>query len=342
MKVSFQILFLLSLSWVPSLFPKSITCGNPVNAYDPGQPDKLIGQFLAGSVLEIGESGALSGFHQVTFHESHGGNIVALCKDADLGLSPTSPHEPTSLSPSPTPPRTGVDLNSKPLRVLFIGNSFTDAYKMPLQIQQLASAAKENRPMEAVMVTRPAFTLKKHLDEGEAMKRIREKGWDYVVLQANSSEPFHGTGTMENHLKTFDTEIRRVGAKTVLYMTWADKNAPGKQSTITHAYRSCANGMHSFLAPIGDAWEKEWKSDHGIDLYSSDKHHPNAAGSYLSACVFYALFYSKSPEGLPHFLHDPENAKEMLNTVFPTEAKHLQQIAWETAQNEHWSTPTVR
>ena len=35
-------------------------------------------------------------------------------------------------------------------------------------------------------------------------------------------------------------------------------------------------------------------------LHSGDNSHPNLNGSYLAACVFYAVMFGKSPEGLPY------------------------------------------
>src|SRR5205823_46660 len=104
-----------------------------INAYDPDHPENLIGQFEAGSELEIG-SAVVSGFHQVTFHNGEGQTIVALCQDADIGLTEKKEvvtEKPPEKSPekteTPAPPSL-PPTSTKPMRVLFIGNSFTFAH----------------------------------------------------------------------------------------------------------------------------------------------------------------------------------------------------------------------
>jgi hypothetical protein len=57
-------------------------------------------------------------------------------------------------------------------------------------------------------------------------------------------------------------------------------------------------------------------------LYENDQVHPNATGMYLSACVFYATIYGKSPEGMPGRIGGLSDA----------EARPLQAVAWKIVQ----------
>jgi len=76
-------------------------------------------------------------------------------------------------------------------------------------------------------------------------------------------------------------------------------------------------------------------------LYVADKSHPNSAGSYLAACVFYATIFGKSPEGLAaritgtiieHTGKITDAQGELIN-LSKQDAAFLQKIAWETVRN---------
>ena len=48
------------------------------------------------------------------------------------------------------------------------------------------------------------------------------------------------------------------------------------------------------LVPVGAAWWDARRARPGLDLWADDNH-PNRAGSYLAACVFYAEFTGRDP-----------------------------------------------
>ena len=62
---------------------------------------------------------------------------------------------------------------------------------------------------------------------------------------------------------------------------------------------------NSSVSPVGMAWKKSIEQNPDFELYFGDESHPNLAGSFLSACVFYSSIFKKScvgsdffPEGL--------------------------------------------
>src|SRR4249920_516704 len=103
---------------------------------------------------------------------------------------------------------------------------------------------------------------------------------------------------MFDHAKKFDAEIKKQGAKTILYMTWALQNKPEDQTAISKAYEALSKERKAQLAPVGDAWQTALRTNKKLTLHEKDKKHPNATGTYLAACVFYATIYGESPEGL--------------------------------------------
>jgi hypothetical protein len=217
----------------------------------------------------------------------------------------------------------------KPLRVLFIGNSYTYFNGgLGTLVQSLASAVKGGRALEFVEVTKGGQTLEGHWNEGKALAQIRKGGWDYVVLQEHSLRPLLDRDKMYTYAKKFDAEIRKVGAKTVFFETWARKNRPEMQSGLDLAYSGIAREVTATLAPAGLAWQAALKDRPGFALHIGDLSHPTPAGSYLNACVVYETLFGRSPEGLPRTIRDA--AGKVLIDLSETDATLLQRAAQET------------
>jgi hypothetical protein len=82
-------------------------------------------------------------------------------------------------------------------------------------------------------------------------------------------------------------------------MTWARTYQPGTQPEIATAYTEIADELHATLAPVGAAWKRALERDSDLRLHAPDGRHADPPGSYLAACVFYALFCDADPTGLP-------------------------------------------
>ena len=90
----------------------------------------------------------------------------------------------SSVAPSPTDttPRTGTPSG----RVLFIGNSLTEANGLPAMVETL-SRQGEGTPISTASVVFDGFSLEDHWNQGTARRRIAEGGWSIVVLQQGPS-----------------------------------------------------------------------------------------------------------------------------------------------------------
>jgi hypothetical protein len=219
--------------------------------------------------------------------------------------------------------------SKKPLRVLFIGNSYTFFNGgLGTIVQSMAAAMPGGRRFEFIEVTKGGQTLEGHWREGRALAEIRKGKWDYVVLQEHSLRPVQEREKMWQYAKQFDAEIRKVGARTVFYETWARKNRPEMQAILDAAYGGLAKEVAGLVAPAGLAWERVLKAKPEMALHVADLSHPTPAGSYLNACVFYSTFFGQSCEGLPRRIKDA--AGKVLFELSEVEAKVLQRAAVET------------
>ncbi len=237
--------------------------------------------------------------------------------------------------------------SEKPLRVLFIGNSYTYFNNLPEMFAKLAQAGLQ-KPVIYEMQAPGGVRLKDHWDRAETRKALEEQKWDYVVLQDQSllgtnyyyegkpripsDELFH------TYALQFVKAIREAGAIPVFYLTWARKVVPEDQAALTSAYMRAAKETKSIVAPVGIAWADVESKYPAINLFYQDGSHPSSAGTYLNACVFYATLFGRSPAGLPSQISGPpmnlETAKPdagktaILVNLPAEQARKLQEAAW--------------
>jgi hypothetical protein len=217
------------------------------------------------------------------------------------------------------------------LRVLFIGNSFTNYYGgQGLIGTRLASSAATKPSRLAIFDQSTEFgaTLEWHWKHGDARGRIREGHWDYVVLQDHSEGPLKDRESFFTHAKLFNEAIHQVGAKTVLFMTWPKVNEPENGPVLAEMYEQLGHELGADVVPVGRAFAALLARRPSLTLHALDLKHPTAAGSYLAGCCFYSYFYKQSPIGLTRKIRDDEG--ETWIDLAEDDALALQETAYRT------------
>jgi hypothetical protein len=149
-------------------------------------------------------------------------------------------------------------------------------------------------------------------------------GYDWVVLQEQSTLPIKNAQRMKENVLLFEESIRESGARMGLYVTWARSNTPQSQAAITAAYRDAGAEAGATLIPVGPAWaEALERKDHPM-LHDPDGSHPSLAGSYLAACVFFGVLFNESPVG----------SGVEVKGLDPDDARMLQEIAREVVDGQ--------
>ncbi len=124
----------------------------------------------------------------------------------------------------------------------------------------------------------------------------------------------------------------RSTARPMFFMTWPHANELATQQQIAGAYIRVAEANHGIVAPVGLAWQKVIRDQPRLNLFDPRDNpvkHPNAAGSYLTACVFYSVLCQQSPHGLTGRI--AEGTKVYID-LGANEARYLQDVAWKTVQ----------
>jgi hypothetical protein len=209
------------------------------------------------------------------------------------------------------------------MKVLFVGNSFTARNDVPGTVARMA--ASRGHELSHELIWAGGASLRAHWNKGAALESIRRGGWDRVVLQEQSTLPVKNARRFHESVRLFVPEIAAAGARATLYETWARRNAPETQRALSDAYASIAVETGADLVPVGTAWETFLRAHDRPALHDRDLSHPSPAGSYLAACVFFAVLFGESPVGLPHEAAGPGDG----------DAARLQETAWETARARH-------
>ena len=85
---------------------------------------------------------------------------------------------------------------------------------------------------------------------------------------------------LHKYARLFDREIRKSGAKTVFFLTWARKDSMERdQPSLNYAYISIARELKALVAPVGIVWQRVRSANPNLALYIEDNSHPTSTGS---------------------------------------------------------------
>ena len=96
----------------------------------------------------------------------------------------------------------------KKVRILFIGNSFTNRNDLPGMVAQLAGSASPAHDVRTERIIFNGMSLRAHWNRGDARKAIGQAVWDYVVLQEQSTLPLKNPARMHESVTLLDQEIK--------------------------------------------------------------------------------------------------------------------------------------
>lgn len=239
--------------------------------------------------------------------------------------------------------QSSADSATSPVRMLFLGNSYTYFNELPRLFQVLAISAGQDRLPEIHAVLSPGAYLRTHWQDTVARGAIARGKWNYVMLQTQSREPIVQLDTTLKYARLLKQEVDRLSGRVLLFQHWARKNEPDAAPILTQAFASLGSQISVSTVPIGPAFELLGRRDPAIELYRSDNSHPSGLGTYLAACVIYSYVYGASPVGLLPYTFETTHhslsswdtaARRIPNNV----ARLLQQTAWEVVQTHKATT----
>ncbi len=181
--------------------------------------------------------------------------------------------------------------NEDEISFLFVGNSSTYFYNVPIKFLQIAKSAGLDVDVSFCCVG--SAYLHQFADENDTKhgiplrEHLAAKQYDYVVLQDNSGADYDTSKPAIDILKPL---IESNGAKMVLYKRYSSNDDPAQR--LDSAYRHEVNYTRlaetfgvDMVAPGADAFLICTEKYPDINLYHTDNSHHGLTGSYLLACT---------------------------------------------------------
>ncbi|HEY8399649.1 MAG TPA: DUF4886 domain-containing protein, partial [Cytophagaceae bacterium] len=156
-------------------------------------------------------------------------------------------------------------------------------------------------------------TLKAHSERPSTYKKMKARQWDYVFIQGFSREFAEDSATIRTqsipYAKLLIDSVLKTSpcAQIYFYMTWGYENGyPEQEENNTYAkmqeriyngYMYISDSLGYPIAPTGMVWKNIRENHPEIDLYFTDRYHPNILGSYTAACTAFTAIYKESPVG---------------------------------------------
>jgi hypothetical protein len=205
-------------------------------------------------------------------------------------------------------------------KALFLGNSYTYVNNLPFLIASLSSSSGDSLVFDSN--TPGGFTLGwqpiAHSTDPVSLAKIKLHDWDFVVLQEQSQTPaisrlrdscmYPSSIILHDSIKSahpcsrvlfYLTWGRRFGGTQCFVPNYCSPDFSGfnqMQDSLTRAYKGIADSLADWIAPVGESWRFVINTT-GMVLHDADDSHPNLKGSYLAACVFYAVIFGKQSSG---------------------------------------------
>lgn len=201
------------------------------------------------------------------------------------------------------------------LRVLFIGNSYTYVNDLPGVVRGVSASLGKTVLNDSYTVG--GYSWSQHATDNTCLTKIRQGGWDAVVLQEQSQIPtidFYRMNYCEPGVRALADSIKAYNpcSRILLFMTWGRRFGGQQcingycspafvdfnhmQDSLSSAYQSFALANEAACAPVGMAWKKALEDTSTI-LHSSDNSHPALTGTYLAACVFHDMLWKQTSAG---------------------------------------------
>jgi hypothetical protein len=126
--------------------------------------------------------------------------------------------------------------------------------------------------------------------------------FDAVIMMDCSQCPIHPqlAASFHDTVKKDAAIVTKYGARPILFMSWAYKDAPEMTAQLAEQYTVAGNANDALVIPAGLAFAKAIARRPELELYQPDKRHPTLAGTYLAACTAFAAIAKKSPVGVKY------------------------------------------
>ncbi len=194
----------------------------------------------------------------------------------------------------------------EPLRVLFVGNSYSYVNDLPMLFRALVRSQNAQRDVETEAFVTPGGFLNERWREGIVQRYLKSNRVDVLVLQEAGGwlrcadhpslrTSFACTDSLRTH-KRYAELAAKLGVRTVILGTWgADVR---EQSQISRVTRRLSKAIDALPADAGEAIVELRRLDPSIEIFTDRVLHPTPEVSMLAAIMLYTAIEGWLPE--PH------------------------------------------
>jgi hypothetical protein len=223
--------------------------------------------------------------------------------------------------------------DKNPENILFIGNSFTFYWNLPLVVESMANERDYN--FNITQSTASGSSLKDHWFQKNELKSkmlIKNGKYNRVVIQDHSLNPLQNPVQSRKYFTKFIEWTKANNGIPYIYATWMymgiSTNNYDVLDPVQYALKPVIDKTGAVMVPIDQAFRIFQERYPAIPIFMSDGKHPSPVGTYLAACLYFKIFTGESPLGLSRrYERKDENGKKVfLGMIEKPSAKICQEI----------------
>lgn len=195
-----------------------------------------------------------------------------------------------------------MEVGSDQETVLFIGNSHT-YYNQGLATHLSEFRKNDDAESEPIIqeIARGGYTLEDHLNDQSSISKIKERDWDYIIFQENTSVAAETLESTTNALIALADMVAQYDTEILLFMTWPYKERPEMLNGITQTYEAGAKAINATVVPVGEDWIAiDTGTEIDVEFYDADGVHPTLEGTFYTSAKFYKAIYGEVPSQNPY------------------------------------------
>ena len=193
-----------------------------------------------------------------------------------------------------------VDSKKNTYEVLFIGNSLTSMYDIPVIVSDMVKADGGYMAFSQCIPGNTTLAQK----EGTFNYLTDLHDFSHIVLQGQSMEPLAHTQEFYDAVVKLGNKGKEKGAEILMYQTWGynyeDSNYKKNiRLQLQYVYDNAAKLIDGKVSRVGEAFTL-FEETYGCEpsLYRlNDINHQSEYGAYLAACVHYTMITGKKASG---------------------------------------------
>ncbi|WP_422858449.1 SGNH/GDSL hydrolase family protein [Flagellimonas sp. S174] len=180
-------------------------------------------------------------------------------------------------------------VNSKHVKVLFIGNSLTYYNNLPELVK--GKALQKDIRLDVDMIAYPNYALIDHWEDGKAQKMIKQEKYDFVLIQQGPSSQPYGREVLFDYGRRFKSLCDTYGGQLIFLMVWPSQNHYSTFDAVIKNHEDAVRTINAGICPVGKVWKKHFDSTNDYSYYGQDGFHPSLKGSQVAAEIIVSCLF---------------------------------------------------